>query len=77
LTAEGWVGTIRSITLYRLERARQVKEQFEQTGWSLDDLLPATSGPEFERMAADLEARVSEMESWRDRLSSARRISSS
>jgi oligoendopeptidase F len=46
-----------------------VKEQFEQTGWSLDDLLPATSGPEFDRIAADLEACVSEMESWRGRLS--------
>jgi oligoendopeptidase F len=46
-----------------------VKEQFEQTGWSLEDLLPATTGPEFDRMAADLEACVAEMESWRDRLS--------
>jgi oligoendopeptidase F len=46
-----------------------VKEQFEQTGWSLEDLLPATEGPEFDRMAADLETCVAEMESWRDRLS--------
>jgi oligoendopeptidase F len=43
--------------------------QFEQTHWSLDDLLPATSGPEFDRAQADLEAAVAELESWREKLS--------
>jgi oligoendopeptidase F len=45
------------------------QEAFEQTIWSLDDLLPATAGPEFERLLAALEERVTELESWRDRLS--------
>jgi oligoendopeptidase F len=43
--------------------------QFEQTRWSLDDLLPATSGPEFDQILADLEEAVVELESWRKRLS--------
>jgi oligoendopeptidase F len=46
-----------------------VKEQFKQTGWSLDDLLPTTSGPEFDRLVAELEACVAQIESRRDRLS--------
>ena len=45
-------------------------QRFEQTRWSLDDLLPATSGPEFDRRLADLEAHVSEMENMREHLSS-------
>ena len=49
-------------------RATVNKTQFEQTAWSLDDLLPATSGPELERMIAKLQERVTEMESWRERL---------
>jgi len=48
-----------------------VQEQFKQTGWSLDDLLPATSGPTFDRLVAELEACVAELEGWRDRLSPA------
>ncbi len=45
------------------------QETFEQTIWSLDDLLPATAGPEFERLLAALEERVTELEGWRDCLS--------
>jgi oligoendopeptidase F len=35
----------------------------------LDDLLPATSGPEFDQIVAQLEEKVQELESWRERLS--------
>lgn len=42
--------------------------QFEQNRWSLDDLLPVTSGPEFDRILTDLEEKVGEMEGWRERL---------
>jgi oligoendopeptidase F len=37
--------------------------------WSLADLLPATEGPEFERLLADLETAVSDLEASRERLS--------
>jgi oligoendopeptidase F len=43
-------------------------QPFEQTRWSLEDLLPATRGPEFDQMLADLEAAVSELEASRDKL---------
>jgi oligoendopeptidase F len=43
--------------------------QFEQARWSLDDLLPATSGPEFDRTQDNLEAAVADLESWREKLS--------
>ena len=42
---------------------------FEQTRWSLVDLLPAAEGPEFDRLLADLEATVGELEASRDILS--------
>ncbi len=42
---------------------------FEKTRWSLQDLLIATEGPEFDRVVADLEAAVGELEASRDRLS--------
>jgi oligoendopeptidase F len=42
---------------------------FEQTRWSLADLLPATEGPEFDQLLADLEAAVGELEASRDTLS--------
>jgi oligoendopeptidase F len=42
---------------------------FEQTRWSLVDLLPATEGPEFDQFLADLEAAVGELEANRDTLS--------
>lgn len=42
---------------------------FEQTRWSLNRLLPATSGPAFDRLLDELESRVTELESWRERLS--------
>ena len=42
---------------------------FEQTRWSLVDLLPAVEGPEFDRLLADLEAAVGELEASRDTLS--------
>jgi oligoendopeptidase F len=44
-------------------------QTFEQTRWSLRDLLTATEGPEFERVLTDLEAAVSELEASRDQLS--------
>ena len=44
-------------------------ERYAQTAWSLADLLPATSGEKFDQMLVDLEASVTEMESWRERLS--------
>ncbi len=43
--------------------------RFEQTRWSFEDLLPATTGAEFDRILADLEEAVAEMEGWRERLS--------
>jgi oligoendopeptidase F len=45
------------------------KQTFEQTCWSLDDLLPATSGPELEQVVDELKTQVVEFESWRERLS--------
>jgi len=42
---------------------------FQQTHWQLDDLLPAHQGPEFERVLADLQEGVSQIEGWRERLS--------
>ena len=42
---------------------------FEQTRWSLADLLPATEGPELDQLLADLEAAVVELEASRDTLS--------
>jgi oligoendopeptidase F len=42
---------------------------FEQTRWSLADLLPATEGPEFDQPLADLEAAVGELEASREALS--------
>jgi oligoendopeptidase F len=44
-------------------------EQYEPTRWSLADLLPATSGTEFDQLLGDLEEKVQELESWRERLS--------
>ena len=42
---------------------------FEQTRWSLEDLLPAVEGPQFEQYLADLECAVADMEASRDTLS--------
>jgi oligoendopeptidase F len=42
---------------------------FEQNRWSLEDLLSATTGAEFDQILADLEEAVAEMEGWRERLS--------
>ena len=42
---------------------------FEQTRWSLQDLLPAASGPEFEALLAELEKAVSQLEDAREQLS--------
>ena len=42
---------------------------FEQTRWSLKDLLPATEGPEFDQILADLEEALSQLEASRDLLS--------
>lgn len=45
------------------------KQTFEQTGWSLETLLPATKGPDLDRLLADLEKTVAQLESHRDQLS--------
>jgi oligoendopeptidase F len=42
---------------------------FELSSWSLVDLLPATSGPDFEQIVSDLEEAVSELEASRGKLS--------
>ncbi len=42
---------------------------YEATRWSLDDLLLATAGPEFEDLLQELETTVSELESSREQLS--------
>jgi oligoendopeptidase F len=42
---------------------------FKQTRWSLKALLPATKGPELDRVLNDLEKAVAKMEASRDQLS--------
>jgi oligoendopeptidase F len=42
---------------------------FEQTRWSLEDLLPSVEGPQFDQYLADLKAAVAELEASRDTLS--------
>ena len=42
---------------------------FEQTRWSLDDLLPTTEGPELDQRLEGLEAAVTQLEASRDLLS--------
>jgi oligoendopeptidase F len=44
-------------------------QNFEQVRWSLEDLLPAATGPELAQALAELEETVSEVEAARDRLS--------
>jgi oligoendopeptidase F len=44
-------------------------QSYQQTRWSLQDLLPAIEGPEFDQVLASLEETVSELEASRDRLS--------
>jgi oligoendopeptidase F len=44
-------------------------QPFKQARWSLDDLLPATQGAQFDQILADLKAAVSELEASRDQLS--------
>jgi oligoendopeptidase F len=44
-------------------------DSFQLTRWSLADLLPATKGPQFDQILADLEAAVDGLEAGRDRLS--------
>ncbi len=43
--------------------------RYEPSAWSLDDLLPAPHGPELDRILADLETTVAELEANRDYLS--------
>ncbi len=45
------------------------EQTFEQTRWSLADLLPAVEGPEFDQYLADLAAAVRELEASREALS--------
>jgi oligoendopeptidase F len=42
---------------------------YQQARWSLQDLLPAIEGPEFEQLLASLEDAVAELEASRDKLS--------
>ena len=42
---------------------------FVQTRWSLEDLLPATTGPESDEILAGLEAAITQLEANRDTLS--------
>jgi oligoendopeptidase F len=51
------------------ERIIMSIQTFEQIRWSLQDLLTTTEGSEFDRVLADLEAAVSELEAGRDQLS--------
>jgi oligoendopeptidase F len=44
-------------------------QSFQQTRWSLQDLLPAIKGPEFDQVMADLEEAVGELEASREQLS--------
>jgi oligoendopeptidase F len=41
---------------------------YKATRWSLDDLLPATAGPEFEHFLEELETTVSQLEASREQL---------
>jgi oligoendopeptidase F len=41
----------------------------KKTRWSLEDLLPATKGPELDAILADLEGAVTQLEASRDQLS--------
>ena len=42
---------------------------FEQSRWSLEDLLPATEGPKLDRILVEMEAAVSALEASREQLS--------
>jgi len=44
-------------------------DQYQQSRWSLDDLLSATSGPELDQMLSSLDEKVTELEGCRERLS--------
>jgi len=44
-------------------------ENIQPSRWTLDTLLTATEGPEFERLLAELEQQVAQAEASRDRLS--------
>jgi oligoendopeptidase F len=46
-----------------------VRQNLQPTRWSLDDLLPAPSGPAYDQAVAQLEELVSKLEGRRDRLS--------
>ncbi|MFN2197333.1 MAG: M3 family oligoendopeptidase [Anaerolineales bacterium] len=48
----------------------EARTTFEQTRWSLDDLFPAYDSPETKAAFDDFEARVTEFEGLRERLSS-------
>jgi len=45
------------------------QQTFEQTRWSLKDLLPAPKGPEMDRILAELEEAIAQLEAHRDQLS--------
>lgn len=46
------------------------EQSFSQTRWSLRDLLPATAGPEFEAILAELESALTTLEASREKLGS-------
>jgi len=45
------------------------EQEFEQSGWTLEALLPAHEGKEFERILAGLEQQMAQFEAGRERLS--------
>ena len=45
------------------------RPSFEQTRWSLDDLLPGTEGPTLDPILDELEAKVAQLEASREQLS--------
>ncbi len=45
------------------------KAMFEQSDWTLEALLPAHEGADFERLLSDLEQQVADFEAYRERLS--------
>jgi oligoendopeptidase F len=52
----------------KAEEPQFMTELSEPTRWSLQDLLSATSGTEFDQIVTDLDGKVTELEGWRERL---------
>ena len=54
---------------YLNREVKMSEHSFELSRWSLDDLLPATSGPELEEIIQDLDDAASQLEASREQLS--------